>query len=48
MDQYKEAVYTLNKELIAMLTKLQEETYFWEESEKVKTNLMTKLIALCE
>ena len=44
-DQYKEAIHTLNEELIA---KLKEETQLLEEAEKAKTNLTTELAALRE
>ena len=46
--QYLEAVHTFNKELTAKSTTLVEETHRLEEVEKVKTNLATELVALCE
>lgn len=38
--QNVEAVRTLNKELTAKTTALEEETHFHEEAKKVKTNMM--------
>ena len=47
-DQYKEAVRTLNTELIAKLTLLKEETRCHEDVEKMNTNLTTELDAICK
>lgn len=47
-DQYKEAIHTLNEELITKLAKLKKETQLLEEAKKAKTNLTTELAALCE
>ena len=47
-DQYKEAVRTLNTELMAKLAQLEKETCCHEELEKTTTNVTTELAALCE
>ena len=47
-DLYKEAVRTLNMELMEKLALLKEETHHHEKAEKAKTNLITELAALCE
>ena len=46
-DQYKEAIYILNEELMATTAKLKEESRLREEAEKVKADLATKLTTLC-
>ena len=45
-DRYKEAVCTLDIELIAKLTLLEEKTCHHEEAKKAKTNVTTELAAL--
>ena len=47
-DLYKEAIRTLNTELMEKLALLKEETRRHEEAKKVKTNLITELVALCK
>lgn len=47
-DQYKEAICTFNTKLTTKLTQSEKETCYHEELEKATTNLMTKLVALCE
>ena len=47
-DQYKEAVHTLNTELMAKLALLEKETRCHEEVEKMNTNLMMELATFHE
>lgn len=46
--QYAEAVYTLNKELMAKTTAFAEETRRRKEVEKARINLVTELATLRE
>ena len=48
MDQYKEAVRTLNKELTAVTEKLKQESNLREKAQKDKDSLETELTTLCE
>ena len=48
MDQYKEAVRTLNKELTAVTKKLKQESILLEKVQKAKESLETKLTTLRE
>ena len=48
MDQYKEAVCTLNKELMAVTEKLKQESNLLEKAQKAKESLETELTTLHE
>ena len=48
MDQYKEAVRTLNKELTTVIEKLKQESNLWEKVQKDKDSLETELTTLYE
>ena len=48
MDQYKEVVRTLNKDLTTVIEKLKQESNLWEKVQKDKDSLETKLTTLCE
>ena len=48
MDQYKEAIHTLNKELMAITEKLKQESILPEKVQEAKANLEMELTALCE
>ena len=48
MDQYKEAVCTLNKELMAVIEKLKQESNLLEKAQKAKESLETELTTLHE
>ena len=45
-DQYKDAIRTLNKEVMELNGKLKEETRQWEKEQKVKASLEKELTAL--
>uniref|UniRef100_A0A7N2LUF8 Uncharacterized protein n=1 Tax=Quercus lobata TaxID=97700 RepID=A0A7N2LUF8_QUELO len=46
-DQYKEALRTLNKEVMALNEKLKEETSQWEKVQEATASLEKELTALC-
>ena len=46
MDQYKEAVRTLNKELIAVTEKLKQESILREKAQEAKENLEVELTTI--
>ena len=48
MDQYKEAIYTLNKELMAVIEKLKEESHLREKVQKATESLEMELTTLRE
>ena len=48
MDQYKEAVCTLNKELMVVTEKLKQESNLLEKAQKAKESLETELTTLYE
>lgn len=47
-DQYKEALCTLNEELMSITKNLKEQSRLWEEVEKAKAGLATELSTLHE
>ena len=47
MDQYKEVVRTLNKELTAVTEKLKQESIFREKAQEAQANLEVELTAIC-
>ena len=48
MDQYKEAIYTLNKELMAVIEKLKKESHLREKVQKATESLEMELTTLRE
>ena len=48
MDQYKEVVHTLNKELTVVAEKLKQESNLLEKAQKAKESLEMELTTLCE
>ena len=48
MDQYKEVVCTLNKELMVVTEKLKQESNLLEKAQKAKESLETELTTLHE
>ena len=47
MDQYKEVVRTLNKDLTTVIEKLKQESNLREKAQKDKDSLETELTTLC-
>ena len=45
-DQYKDALYTLNKKVTELNEKLKEETHQWEKEQEAKASLEKELTAL--
>ena len=46
-EQYKGALLTLNKEVMALNEKLKEEAHLREKAQEEKTNLEAELTAIC-